>query len=87
MLLDRNKNLKVIFVGGKYNGQEIIVKDLIHLPEFVEFDKDLSVSRNKGVLVKRAELDSLPIIEGYTSMWNGDSIRYESWEVYNSMWD
>ena len=73
------------FVGGKYNGavvSEYYVETTMcngrHSP-------DESETRNRGGCVHHAVLDNVPEVEGYTSMWDGDRIRYESWDVYNMM--
>lgn len=88
-LLDRNKDLRVKFVGGKYNNQIMKVSDLINLPEFTGLSSDMSKIRETGACVKREELDCLPEINGYTHMWNGGKdaeIRYETWEIYRAMY-
>lgn len=48
--------------------------------------EDLTELRNHGALVHRAELDNQPKLPGYLGpMWDGDALRYETWEVYEQL--
>ena len=48
--------------------------------------EDLSELRNRGACVHRAELDNQPTLPDYCGpMWDGDGLRYETWEVYEQM--
>ena len=59
-----------------------------------ERSEDLSEIRKRGGLVHRAELDNKPVFDGYAGpMWDGMRgpgravLRYETWEVYDMMFD
>lgn len=59
-----------------------------------ERSEDLSEIRKRGGLVHRAELDNKPVFKGYAGpMWDGMRgpdravLRYETWEVYDMMFD
>lgn len=48
--------------------------------------EDLSEFRNRGSCVHRAELDNQPTLPDYCGpMWDGDGLRYETWEIYEQM--
>ena len=47
---------------------------------------DMSEQRNAGACVHRAELDNQPKLEDYCGpMWDGDGLRYETWELYHAL--
>lgn len=57
-----------------------------------ERSDDLSAIRERGGLVRRAELDNRPVFKGYCGpMWDGMRgpdravLRYETWEVYDML--
>lgn len=76
------------FVGGRLHGRVMPV-------EAIEQDRDIwngkfsrnwSAERARGGCVPRAELDNLPLVDGYLSpMWDGGKIRYETQEVYDML--
>ena len=48
--------------------------------------EDLSELRDRGCCVHRAELDNQPMLEGYCGpMWDGDALRYETWDIYEAL--
>lgn len=80
--------MKAIIVGlPKYYGKEFTVEEIKQLPEFSgELTEDLTEQRARGSLVHRAELDNQPVLNGLCGpMWDGDKLRYETWEVYDLM--
>ena len=73
-----------VFVGGKYNGQEMPVEKVWDFA--VGVTENLSKVRAKGGLVHRSELDDQPIVNGYCGpMWDGGKLRYETWDVYDML--
>lgn len=79
--------MKAYFAGGRYNGLEIDTQVILESNLWNgELTEDLSELRARGVCVHRAELDNQPMVDGYLSpMWDGDGIRYETWEVYDRL--
>ena len=79
--------MKAYFAGGRYNGLEIDTQDILESNLWNgELTEDLSELRARGVCVHRAELDNQPMVDGYLSpMWDGDGLRYETWEVYDML--
>lgn len=82
----------VEFVGGKYNG----VRMSLEAAELMADGRseDLSAERARGAWVHREELDNKPTFDGYCGpMWDGIRndgtavLRYETWNVYNMMFD
>lgn len=73
----------------KYYGKVFTVEQIKQLPEFSgELTEDKSELRQRGICVHRAELDNQPVLNGLCGpMWDGDKLRYETWEVYRSMSD
>lgn len=75
------------FVGGKLNGAVLsefyVEKNLCN----GKHNPDETPAREYGGCVHHAVLDNVPEVDGYTCMWDGDKIRYETWEVYNMMCD
>jgi len=72
------------FVGGKYNGWTPRVEDVWKVADGVT--EDLSEIRKRGGCVHRAELDNQPTVSGYCGpMWDGNHLRYETWEVYEML--
>lgn len=77
--------VNAIFVGGKYNGKEVTHDELMKMGNG-NFNKDMSVYRKQGACCQRAELYNQPLVEGYLSpMWDGDKLRYETYEVYDML--
>lgn len=77
--------MKAVFVGGRYNGITMNVEDVIKIGNG-KFTEDLTHVRNNGGWCHREELDNQPKVDGYAGpMWNGDGLRYETWEVYDMM--
>lgn len=65
---------KAQFFGGKYDGKTVDYDQLLKMG-CGEFTEDLSEIREKGGLVRRAELDNQPLVDGYLSpIWDG--LRY-----------
>lgn len=79
--------MKAEFVGGKYNGMIMDTQEILNSAIWNgKLTEDLSEIRAKGGCVHRAELDNQPMVDGYLSpMWDGDGIRYETWEVYDML--
>lgn len=79
--------LAVIIGVPKYNGKVFTVEQLKQLPEFSgKLTADMTEYRKAGGCVHRAELDNQPELNGLCGpMWDGDKLRYETWEVYRSM--
>jgi len=75
------------FVGGQYHGlrctEEYVEQNLCS----GDHGPDWSEDRKMGGCVPREELDLVPEVKGYTFMWDGNHIRYETWEVYNMMFN
>jgi hypothetical protein len=79
------------FVGGPLNGQ-MLLRDAEKLTD--KRSADLSEVRKAGGFVCREELDNKPEFDGYCGpMWDGTRgkdvavLRYETWDVYNTMID
>ena len=73
------------FVGGAYDG-------LVCTEEYVEQNlcngdhtMDWSAERAQDGCVPYAVLDNVPVVSGYTDMWDGGRIRYETWDVYDML--
>ena len=48
--------------------------------------EDFTEYRNKGCCAPRAELDNQPTLPDYCGpMWDGDGLRYETWELYEAL--
>lgn len=74
------------FVGGPLNGKFIPVEEVKAKYWNGRLSEDLSEARARGALVHRAELDNQPKVDGYCGpMWDGDCLRYETWEVYDML--
>jgi len=75
------------FVGGEHNGfrctEEYVEQNLCS----GEHSMDWSEERENGGLVPYPVLDNVPEVKGYTHMWDGDKIRYETWAVYDAMYN
>ena len=81
--------MKAIFVGGLMNRKIIDTEEAISngLVKLTGYTKDWTLERERGLVSYRAELDNQPKFEGYLGpMWDGDKLRYETLEVYNSYW-
>lgn len=79
---------RVVFVGGKYDGKVMTVKAARELPELRGMEYDLSEERSHGLCVHYPIFDNAPMFEGYAGPMAGGTetpLRYESWEVYESM--
>lgn len=79
---------RVVFVGGKYDGKVMTVKEARELPELRGTEYDLSEERSHGLCVHYPIFDNAPKFEGYAGPMAGGTetpLRYESWEVYESM--
>jgi hypothetical protein len=47
---------------------------------------DPNTMRDDGTMVQRIELHNQPKFKGLCGpMWDGDKIRYETWEVYEAL--
>lgn len=78
--------MKAIFVGGKLNGTVTTTEEIKAKYWNGKLTEDLSEVRARGGLVHREELDNQPMVDGYLSpMWDGDGIRYETYEVYDML--
>lgn len=50
------------------------------------YTDDLSALRSQGYCVRRKELDNQPILQGLLGpMWDGNRLRYETPEVYDTL--
>ena len=82
---EKQKRTQCIFVGGEYNGlhctEEYVEQHLCS----GDHTMDWSEERAQGGCVPYPVLDNVPEVKGYTDMWDGDKIRYESWDVYDMM--
>lgn len=79
---------RVVFVGGKYDGKLMTVKEARELPELLGTECDLSEERSRGLCVHYPIFDNAPMFEGYVGPMAGGSetpLRYESWYVYENM--
>jgi hypothetical protein len=75
-----NLNMPVIIVGGKLNG-EYTINDVIN-----NFDVTGYVEPFRNSAYKNSKIVGYPRIRGYHGpMWDGNRIRYESPEVYDSL--
>ena len=78
--------MKAIFVGGKLNGTVTTTEEIKAKYWNGKLTENLSEVRARGGLVHREELDNQPMVDGYLSpMWDGDGIRYETYEVYDML--
>ena len=78
--------MKAIFVGGKLNGTVTTTEEIKAKYWNGKLTEDLSEVRARGGLVHREELDNQPMVDGYLSpMWDGDGIRYETYEAYDML--
>ena len=83
----KQKMTACVFVGGIYNGQRMSEFDVEQkLCNGKHGSNDAEIRANGGC-THRWELDDVPEVDGYTFMWDGGEIRYESWDVYNMMID
>ena len=83
----KQKSTRCEFVGGSLHDltcSEYHVEH--HLCNGQHIPDDSSV-REQGGCTHYAVLDNVPEVDGYTPMWDGYGIRYESWDVYNSMFN
>lgn len=79
------------FIGGPLAGTMPLERAEALTEERTE---DLTEIRKRGGWVHREELDNKPVFKGYCGpMWDGMRgpdravLRYETWEVYNMMFD
>lgn len=84
---EKQRRTTCTFVGGQYD-------NLTCIEEFIELNlcngkhsMDWSEDRALGCIVPYAVLDNVPEVDGYTHMWDGGKIRYETWEVYNMLFN
>lgn len=79
--------LAIIVGVAKYSNKVFTVEQIKQLPEFKgSLTEDNTAYRKRGITCHRAELDNQPVLEGLCGpMWDGDKLRYETWEVYRSM--
>lgn len=70
-----------------YGGELAGTYDVNELWKFANGkSEDLSEYRNRGACVHRAELDNQPTLPNYCGpMWDGDGLRYETWEIYEQL--
>ena len=83
----KQKLTACVFVGGIHNGKRMSEWDVENTLCNGKHTPNESEARARGGCVHRWELDDVPEVEGYTSMWDGGMIRYESWDVYDLMFD
>ena len=75
-----------VFVGGYLNGQVMTVEEVERKYGNGKLTPDYSIERAAGGVVPRKELDCQPKVDGYAGpMWDGDKLRYETWEVYDML--
>lgn len=82
-----NKNLKAVFVGGRYNGMKVSHEQLEKMGngKFTLRFSALKV-HNKSLL--NLDLEDQPLVDGYLSpMLDGGVLRYETQEVYDRSFD
>lgn len=82
--------MKAYFDGGKLNGQELDLNDVLHngLLEVRGYTLDETEARKRGELTHIKELDNKPQFAGYVGpMWNryDNSLRYETVERYGEL--
>ena len=84
---EKQARTECYFVGGPYDGfhctEDYVERNLCN-GEHGSNDEEI---RKNGGCTHRAELDDVPEVNGYTFMWDGNCIRYETWEVYDMMFD
>lgn len=80
------------FVGGRLSGAQLPLWIAEQMTD--KRSADLSDVRKAGGFVHREELDNKPEFDGYCGpMWDGMRgkdvavLRYETWDVYNTMID
>ena len=73
------------FVGGIHNGLRMSEWDVEQKLCNGKHTSNDEAIRAVGGCTHRWEMDDVPEVDGYTSMWDGGIIRYESWDVYNMM--
>ena len=77
--------MKAYFAGGQYSGQLLDMEQLEAISNG-ERRPDYSAERARGYCVPRAELDNVPLVDGYLApMWDGGRLRYETAEVYEML--
>ena len=81
--------MKAIFVGGKLNGLEMDVEEIMNSGLWNrKVTPNYSEARKYFLGVPRKELDNQPLVDGYLSpMWDGGMLRYETQEVYDMLSD
>ena len=79
--------MKATFVGGQYHGQTIDVEEIYTNGMWNgRFSPYWGEERERGACVPRAELDNLPLVDGYLGpMWDGGMLRYETQDVYDCL--
>lgn len=76
-----------VFVGGIHDGEHMTEWQVEQNLCNGKHNSDDSEIRKNGGCTHYAVLDNVPEVDGYTLMWDGGMIRYETWEVYDMMFD
>lgn len=82
---EKQRQTMCIFIGGQYNGLHCTEAHVEATMCNGKHSRDWSEDRAFGDIVPHKVLDNVPEVDGYTHMWDGGEIRYETWEVYNTL--
>lgn len=86
---EKQNRTRCIFVGGEHNGftctEAYVEQHLCNGKHSPDWSGERNNPASHMPVVPYAVLDNVPEVSGYTHMWDGDKIRYETWEVYNMM--
>ena len=85
--IEKQKRTLCHFVGGVYHGQHMTEYQVELLYCNGKHNSDDKEIRANGGCTHYAVLDNVPEVEGYTMMWDGGMIRYETWDIYKMMLD
>ena len=75
------------FVGGQFDGLTCTEYHVEHTMCNGQHTPDDTAVRERGGCTHYPVLDNVPEVDGYTSMWDGYHIRYESGDVYDLMFN
>lgn len=80
-----NKNLKAVFVGGKYNGL-VATHSFLEMLGNGKYTLRFSALKVHNENLLNLDLEDQPLVDGYLSpMLDGGMLRYETQEVYNML--
>ena len=75
------------FVGGKYHGMYMTHRELVSHGNG-KFSPRWSATKYHNENLINLDLEDQPLIDGYLGpMWDGGYLRYETQEVYDSLFD